>query len=114
MTLILIIILLIVLMELLDTIIHTITPLIIQMAVILITILITTHLIILMELQDYQISVYQKIACYFFMMLKSKESLSLREFNETRKHIEELIRPPKVNEVAEEDFKIVNMVGMQP
>ena len=45
---------------------------------------------------------------------RNKESLSLREFNETRKHIEELIRPPKVNEVVEEDFKIVNMVGMQP
>ena len=45
---------------------------------------------------------------------RNKGSLSLRKFNETRKHIEELIRPPKVNEVAEEDFKIVNMVGMQP
>ena len=45
---------------------------------------------------------------------RNKESLSLREFNETRKHIEELISPPKVNEVVEEDFKIVNMVGMQP
>ena len=45
---------------------------------------------------------------------RNKESLSLREFNETRKHIKELIRPPKVNEVVEEDFKIVNMVGMQP
>jgi len=44
---------------------------------------------------------------------RNKETLTLPEFIETRKYIEELIRPPKVNEIAEEEFNIVNMVGKQ-
>jgi NitT/TauT family transport system ATP-binding protein len=44
---------------------------------------------------------------------RNKETLTLPEFVETRKYIEELIRPPKVNEIAEEEFNIVNMVGKQ-
>ncbi len=42
---------------------------------------------------------------------RSKETFALSAFTETRKYIEELIRPPKVYEPAEEEFKIVNMVG---
>ena len=44
---------------------------------------------------------------------RNKETLTLPEFVETRKYIEELIRPPKVNEITEEEFNIVNMVGKQ-
>ena len=44
---------------------------------------------------------------------RNKETLTLPEFVEIRKYIEELIRPPKVNEITEEEFKIVNMVGKQ-
>jgi NitT/TauT family transport system ATP-binding protein len=44
---------------------------------------------------------------------RNKETLTLPEFVEKRKYIEELIRPPKVNEITEEEFNIVNMVGKQ-